>query len=280
MRVEVAPGVGLEVEVRGEGAGVLLVHGLGGAKEDFAEQLELLGTRGFRVVAPDLRGHGASDHPPGSDAYGVEVFAADLDALAREVLPDGFHLVGHSVGGMGAQRWALTDRAPTAGRRLLSLTLVDTAHGPLPGLEVGLAEAAAWVAREQGMAELRRHMSERGSGSTPAHERLVRERPGYETYNERKWEALSADMYAALVVEIATRSERLGELAGLHLPTLVVVGAQDEPLRADAERMAAASVGSRLVVIEDAGHAPQLEAPERFGEALLSFFSAAGSGTA
>lgn len=272
MRVEVAPGVGLAVDVRGDGVGVLLVHGLGGAKEDFAEQAEVLAGVGFRAVSPDLRGHGASDHPPGSESYGVEVFASDLEALARELFSGAFHLVGHSVGGMVAQHMALNTTL-AKGPRLLSLTLVDTAHGPFPGLEPSLAEAAAWIAREQGMHELRSRMAERNQGSTPAHERLVRERPGYEAYNERKWAALSAAMYSALVVEIATRPDRLRELGELHLPTLVVVGAQDLPLRGDAERMAEVIPGARLVVVEDAGHAPQLEAPERFAQELLSFLS-------
>ena len=67
------------------------------------------------------------------------------------------------------------------------------------------------------------------------------------------------------------QGDRLGALAGLHVPTLVIVGEQDEPFRAHAERMAAAIPGARLAVIEDAGHSPQFEAPERWWEVLSEF---------
>ena len=55
------------------------------------------------------------------------------------------------------------------------------------------------------------------------------------------------------------------------MPTLVIVGEQDEPFRADAQRLAAAVPGSRLAVIADAGHSPQFEAPEPWWEALSAF---------
>src|SRR5438132_11087021 len=81
-RIE-AGAVGLEVAEAGAGGRPLLaVHGFGGAKEDFADHIDRLGAAGWHVVAPDLRGHGNSDHPTGEDAYDFPLFAAVLLGLA------------------------------------------------------------------------------------------------------------------------------------------------------------------------------------------------------
>src|SRR6476646_8745277 len=62
MRITIDDGVGLAVEVDGEGPGLLLVHGFGGAKEDFADHVPRM-ARTHTVVIFDHRGHGASDKP-------------------------------------------------------------------------------------------------------------------------------------------------------------------------------------------------------------------------
>ena len=95
----------LTLEVAEAGAGgrpLLLVHGFCGAKEDFAEAVPALAQRGWHVVAPDLRGHGESDAPPRPHAYGLEIFAADVVALADALGWPRFSLLGHSMGGMVA----------------------------------------------------------------------------------------------------------------------------------------------------------------------------------
>ena len=57
------------------GRPILLVHGFTGAKEDFTDFLEPLAERGWHAVAPDLRGHGASDHPGDEASYSLEIIA-------------------------------------------------------------------------------------------------------------------------------------------------------------------------------------------------------------
>ena len=268
MRIETNRGVGLEVVESGAGPALVLVHGLGGAKEDFEGHIDSLAQRGWRVVAFDMRGHGASDRPSGAGTYSLDTFAGDIVAVADACLVDRFHLLGHSVGGMASRRVALAHP-----ERVASLMLVDTTHGPMPGLEPALAEGAAWIALNQGMAELRRRMTERDPLGTPAHQRLVRERPGYEEFNDRKWAALSPEMYAALIVEIATQPDQRKDLGRVTCPTLVMVGEQDTLLIDDARRMAEEIPGARLVVVADAGHAPQLETPATFEHEVQAFLS-------
>src|SRR5438270_1778432 len=101
-------GVDLALAEAGDGGRpILLVHGFCGAKEDFADHLDRLGELGWHAVAPDLRGHGSSEHPSGETAYDFDVFVADLVALADELGWPRFVLLGHAMGGMLAQLVAL-----------------------------------------------------------------------------------------------------------------------------------------------------------------------------
>lgn len=266
MSIVAADGTELAVIAGGVGPGVVLVHGLGGAKEDFRDWSRGLAGR-FQAVSFDLRGHGESDHSDDSAAYSLTRMESDVLTVADGLGLDRFVLVGHSVGGMVARRLALSAQAS----RISALILVDTSHGPMPGLTPELAEVAAWMAMNRGMDELRDRMKERDPLGTPAHQRLVRERRDYEAYCEAKWASLSPAMYAAMLVEIAGQPDQLDELASMQLPTLIMVGEQDDPFLADGQRMASAIPGASFAVIPEAGHAPQLEAPRASLDVVLQF---------
>jgi len=75
MRIEMDDGVSLAVERTGSGPPLLLVHGFGGAKEDFADHLDALAQHSD-VVVFDHRGHGASDQPPDEAAYSLDRLTA------------------------------------------------------------------------------------------------------------------------------------------------------------------------------------------------------------
>ena len=101
-------GVGLAVEVVGDGPGLMLLHGLGGAKEDFADHVPTL-ARDHTVVTFDHRGHGESDNPTDPAAYSLERMVADSLAVADATGLDHFRLLGHSMGGMVARKIAIQE---------------------------------------------------------------------------------------------------------------------------------------------------------------------------
>src|SRR3954452_13038857 len=145
---------GLTFEIAEAGATndrrVLLVHGFTGAKEDFVDAVDELADFGWHAVAPDLRGHGNSVKPSTEEDYDLELFADDLWALVDAIgWHDPFVLLGHSMGGMIAQVAALRDPA-----RLRGLVLMDTAHGPLEGIDATELELGQSVVREHGMETL------------------------------------------------------------------------------------------------------------------------------
>lgn len=266
----------VRLSVAEAGAGgrpLLLLHGFTGAKEDFTDWLDSLADRGWHAVAPDQRGHGASDQPNDEAAYSFDLFTDDALALVDALGWDQFVLLGHSMGGMVAQ--LLVQRIPD---RVDGLILMDTHHRGVR-VDVGLADLAAAVAKADGMEALADAMDALAeTDATPlgssADARLKAERPGYVEFGRRKMLASSPAMYAAMMPTIVHRdgeTDRLEELKSLKVPTLVLVGEQDKPFRKASQRMADAIADAELVVIPDAGHSPQFEAPERWWDSLSGF---------
>jgi pimeloyl-ACP methyl ester carboxylesterase len=267
VRVETDDGVQLEAVVAGDGPGLVLVHGFGGAKEDFADHLELW-ARDFTVVAFDHRGHGASDKPADVAAYSFGRLEADVLQVADAAGLDRFRLLGHSMGGMVARGVALRNRD-----RVDALVMMDTTPGPIPGFDPQLIEVAVTVALEQGKVELKALLDMAKTLDTPAHQRLLLERPGYPEFNDRKWDDLSEVMWAALARAIAYQSDDLGAMRSLTCPVLVIIGEQDKPLLGPSRTMAEAIPGATLSVIPDAGHSPQFENGDAWFAALSTFLA-------
>lgn len=267
MRVVVDDGVGLEVVEQGSGPTLLLVHGFGGAKEDFADQVEALAAR-YHVVTFDHRGHGESDGPSDAFAYSFDRLTADTVAVADAVGAGQFRLLGHSLGGMIARRLVLAHP-----ERVDALVLMDTSPGPVPGIDGELLEMGAVIALNEGMTELKRIMDAFQPLGTPAYEKLMAERPGYREFNDRKWETLSPVMWATLGREIRDQPDQLAALAAVTCPTLVIVGVQDEPFMEVSRAMADTIAGAERVVIPDAGHSPQFENPEAWLATLERFLA-------
>lgn len=253
----------------GSGEPLLLVHGFTGAKEDFADFLDGFADRGWHVVAPDLRGHGASDAPTDEEAYSLEEMAADVLALADTLGWETFDLLGHSMGGMVAQVLAL--QVP---ERLRSLVLMDTGHGPVEGLEPAVVALAAEVVRTEGVERLLEISAELESiraPRTPSEVRVREERAGYIEFGDRKMRASAAAMYAAMIQLLASAEDRLDALRDLDVRTLVVVGEEDAGFVGPSERLAETIPGATLEVIADAAHAPQFENPDRWWKVVSRF---------
>ena len=117
-------GVELAVEISGSGPGLLLVHGHGGAKEDFADHVERL-ARQHTVVTFDHRGHGRSGHPTDPAAYSLARMRADTWAVADAVGLERFRVLGHSMGGMVVRRMPLEQP-----KRNDAQVMMDTCAGP------------------------------------------------------------------------------------------------------------------------------------------------------
>jgi pimeloyl-ACP methyl ester carboxylesterase len=121
-------GVDLAADAYGpaDGPPVLLFHGGGQTRHAWGGTARLLGDKGWRATTVDLRGHGDSDWSPGG-TYGIDVFAADVRAVARAQRAAPV-LIGASLGGL-ASLVGIAEDEPEAGQGPLAagLVLVDVA---------------------------------------------------------------------------------------------------------------------------------------------------------
>ncbi len=261
----------VDLAVVGEGEGgrpLLLVHGFTGAKEDFEPLLAPLAAAGWHVAAPDLRGHGKSGKPAGEASYSVDAFVDDTLAVADDLGWGRFAVFGHSMGGAVAQRLALDHPG-----RVSALVLMSTFHGPLD-IDPDLVALGVAVVRQGGMAALSAAQEARRQNDpavVAARKRMEAARPGHRAQAEARLLACSPDMWTAMAPRFPAWPDTLAEAATLDVPTLVLVGADDQTMRPHCERLAATIPGARLEVLENCRHSPQLEATDGCWEVLRRF---------
>jgi 3-oxoadipate enol-lactonase len=254
-------GVRINVLDEGEGQAILFLHGLGGCWRDWEPQLESLRDR-FRVVVVEHRGHGRSDRVPGP--YSIEQFAADALGACRDSGIDHAYVVGLSMGGMVAQRLALS--APSF---VDALVLCDTAsHMEASGVEA--RRHAADLVRTQGFDALR-------AGARPWFgwsAVTMAERPWVARNNQRDGEGNDPECWAWSLEALIGHDTR-AELGHIEAPVLLVWGAEDTIVPVSfAEPLADALGGAPLVVLDAAGHVCNLEQPDAFDRAITRFFAA------
>lgn len=250
------------------GRSILLVHGFTGAKEDFAEAVPRLAAIGWHAVAIDLPGHGAGPHPEGP--YSLAGFADHIATVADGLGWERFVLLGHSMGGMAAQLFALANP-----ERVRALVLMNTGHGPVEGVDPELVALGRRLVQDGGLAALVEYGKD-GLFASPAHRRLLAERPGYAEFGDAKLLACSPEMWLAMSGELRDHEDRLARLASLAMPVLVVVGDEDEVFLGQSKQLAEVLPDARLVVLAGAGHAPQFEQPESWWRAIAAFLEEVG----
>ncbi len=255
---------------------LVLVHGYTGSRLDFRPRLDALAQRG-RTVLFDLRGHGASTNTGSSDDYTLDALRDDLFAVLDATGCEGCDLLGHSMGGMVALRAAL--EAP---ERIGSLLLMDTSPRALEGMPLDQFRKAWEIARRAGMGALLEILRARGGDGT----RSDADRRLEQSWGEGYWSewrvpnfsAMDPEAYAALgrqMVEQPSLEPRLGEI---DAPTLVLLGAEDEPFLAASEALERGIRGARRLLIPDAAHQPQLENPSAWIAALEEHLKRARGG--
>lgn len=260
-RVDVG-GASLHVEEYGAGPPLLLLGGLGASTLLWFRQIDALRRR-FRVVAPDNRGAGRSDAPPGP--YTIALLAADALAVLDALGIERAHVLGASMGGYIAQELALAhpDRVD---RLVLACTTMGGPDGVAP--EPGVLEAF-FATDVDPAAHLRRLY---GLFAAPewlrTHAALVDGFIAHRLRTPTPSHAFAAQAEAAGAFDASTR------LAGLRVPTLVLHGTDDRVVpAANAQRLAAAVPGALLQLIPGTGHVFFQEQPEAFNAAVERFLA-------
>jgi pimeloyl-ACP methyl ester carboxylesterase len=263
----------------GRGPAIILLHGYPFDRSMWRGQIDVLSANGFRAIAPDLRGFGEMSDKLQfvADAEGRETerqaeayrtvttmadMARDVAALMDKLKIDQAVICGLSMGGYVA--FEFVHLFPT---RVRALVLAGT-RAPADNEQ---EKQARFQQVEQMLAK---GMSGIAEASLPKllAPRTLAEKP--EVVARVREMILRSDPKGAAAAQrgMAARRNYSDDLAGVDVPTLVIVG-RDDPIRpvADAEFMHDRIPGSRLEIIEDAAHMTNMEQPEAFNKALLGF---------
>jgi pimeloyl-ACP methyl ester carboxylesterase len=227
----------------GSGPALLLLHGWGASKELMTPVSERL--HGYRIVAPDLPGFGATPPPP--QAWGVDEYAEWVIALLDRLGIERTHIVAHSNGGRVAIALAVAHPG-RVGRLVLSDSAgIRPRHGLGYRWRVGtfklLRAASEWMWLPRGVRDLaRRRAALRGSVD---------------------YRAASGTLRASMVRLV--NADLRPQLARLPASTLLIWGERDldTPL-SDARLMERLIPDAGLVVFDGCGHFAYAEEPDRF----------------
>lgn len=253
----------------GQGEPVILLHGVGGRKENWLPQLDALAPH-YRVVAPDLRGYGDSDEVTGD--ISMSDFSADVARLMAESGFERAHLVGLSMGGFIAMQ-CLADFPEL----IASLVLADTAWSLRAA--VGAEKADAFYEARAAMMQRGTPMAELADTLTPA---LVWQGAQSPAYPEA-WASMAQLRPASYLRALeAVRDFENPLPSGLPaVPTLVLVGEHDAVLPSSASRELAERLDlPRMTTLAGAGHLSNLERPAEFSRAVLEHLESASRKTA
>lgn len=264
------------------GETVLLFHGKNFAGYYWEDTMRALLGRGFRVVVPDQVCFGKSSKPAAYQ-FSFAQLATNTRALLESIGVERAHVVGHSMGGMLAARFALMYPGFTQRLALVNPIGLEDYDDLVPYRTIDAWYQQELQATPETIREYQRQAYYAGEWK-PEYEELIEVAAGWTRHSEYPrvaWcSALTFDMiFTQPVVE---------DLPLISVPTLLIIGQRDRTAVgrpwADPEvaktmgnypelgrRTAAAIPGSKLVEIPGVGHMPQVEVFDVFSAALLEF---------
>ena len=264
--------VGVHVEDSGgSGRPIVLNHGWPLSGEAWRTQISALAAAGYRVVAYDRRGFGASDKPGGG--YDYDTLTKDLDGLITELDLHDVTLVGFSMGGGEVARYISTfgqDRlhsvvfASAVPPAMLQTS--DNPDGPLTPDKAATMTADLTAHRDQFFDRFTKDFFS-ANGVLKVTETQRRDAIAL---------CQQSDHHAALACMKSFGTEDFREdLANVTVPTLVIHGDSDGivPFEGSGARTHAAISHSQLVVLAGAPHGCNVSHPAEFNRALLTFLA-------
>jgi len=267
----------------GQGENIILLHGLGASAEIWAANIPALSPR-YHVVVPDQLGFGNSDKPP--IEYKIQTWVEFLDLFMRALGIPKAIVVGNSLGG-----WIAVDFARQHPEKVARLVLADAAgwrpiNVPAP-LAKGLnnpSEAGVRQVIELMLFERRAIPINLNPGSLEetrkmleflvADKQLITDQVVEQEFERHLKIGDGYTIQRFLAGSVAEDQFENEKLRHLTLSTLILWGREDRLFPLEIGRHYAQAIsGSKLVIIEQCGHVPQLEKSAEFNKALLDYLS-------
>jgi pimeloyl-ACP methyl ester carboxylesterase len=239
--------VHIHAEVTGTGPVVVLTHGFAASSHMFATTVPAIATD-HTVIAWDMPGHGRSDAPDDPSQYSVKAFVEAMLGLVDDAGADRAVFLGHSLGGYLSLEMVLAHPDRAAG-----LVLVDTGPGY----------------RNDAAREGWNRMADRYADDLEA--RGLEGLPGSDELSSSVHTTATGLALTARNVLTRHDSHVIDGLASIEVPTLVVVGAEDEPFVKGSHYMAGKIPEATIAVIDGAGHAPPVSHSDEFNTVLRTY---------
>jgi pimeloyl-ACP methyl ester carboxylesterase len=249
-------------EILGDGPPVVLLHPFPANHELWLPAAQQLVTR-YRVILPDLRGHGESGVGEGPATMAKHV--ADITRILDDAKVGRAAFAGVSIGGYVLFEFWRRNR-----ERVSSLVLIDTKASPdTPEGRAGRLQSAADVV-ERGVEPFIESMLAKLLGETTRHSR-----PDLVEAARKMMLKMSPEDISLVLKGMAERPDSTPTLKTITVPTLILVGDEDTltPV-ADAELMKQNISGSQMKIIRRAGHYAVWEKSEETGKVLRQFMDA------
>ena len=250
----------IAIEHAGEGELLVLMHGIGGNRSNWTEQVEAF-SGNFHTVSWDARGYGDSDDYDGPLDFGD--FARDLEALLDHFGVERAHLCGLSMGGRIAQDFYL--QFP---ERVKTLTLVATFAG---------FRNFSSDERQRFINLRKKPLVEEGKEPKDIAPVVAKTLIGPAASEDKfqrlveSMEKLHKDSYVK-TIEASTMYDRALELETVTVPTCLVFGEHDSLTTPDTGKAMAERIkGSEFHVVPRSGHLINIEEPEIFNRIVLDF---------
>lgn len=246
-------------EEQGEGEVLVLLHGFCGSSA-YWENIAPLLAGSFRVIMPDLRGHGASDAPLG--AYTIEQMADDVALLLEELGVEKYTLIGHSMGGY------------------IALSLAQRYNSRLSGF--GLVHSTAYADSDEAKEKRVKAVATINSeGITPFIDGLV---PGLFAPESLNKLPAAVDRVKELgyktppqgaigaAMAMREREDRRDVLSSAPIPVLLVAGEKDGAVPPE-RTFTTDKAHVTQAVIHEAGHMSMYEEPQQLAGIIKEFVS-------
>jgi pimeloyl-ACP methyl ester carboxylesterase len=275
MPIATAPdGVKLYFEEAGSGTPIVFVHEFGGDHRSWEPQMRHFARR-HRCITYAARGYPPSDVPTAVAAYSQRAAATDILAVMDGAGVDRAHVVGLSMGGFAVLHLGLI-----APERALSLTVAGAGYGAEKQHEAYFRDVSLEVARQ---------FEAQGSHQFAKTYALGASRVQFQNKDPRGWAEFaqqlgehdavgSANTMRGVQATRPSLYDLEASLAALAVPTLVIVGDEDDHCLQPGLFLKRTIPACGLLVLPKVGHTLNLEEPERFNSFLGEFITTVEAG--
>jgi pimeloyl-ACP methyl ester carboxylesterase len=244
----------------GPGEAILFLHGLGSCGDDWILQTQVFAQH-YRVIAPDVRGHGRSTKARGP--YSIQRMSDDVVALLDALSIDAAFVVGLSLGGMLALQLGI--HHPQRVRRLVLTNTCACLLDGGPRFLISLARRAL-ISLALPLERSARHVA---NGLFPYEDQSEIRRLAIDRLAQNDRQAYRA------TIKAIRRFDVRRQLQNINAPTLVVSGDRDRTIPLALQRKLVRHIPqARWEVVRDSGHATPLDQPDRYNTLLQSFIHA------